>query len=76
MGYPLKATTIERISAAQASTLPLRSDAEIRNIEVAIKGTVFMRDFHYGRGDMAGARLHAIRLGTLRGQLRQLKAGK
>jgi hypothetical protein len=75
MRYPLKATTIERISAAQASTLPLRPDAAIRNLEIAIKGTVFMRDFHYGCGNLPGARLHAIRLGTLRGQLRQLKAG-
>jgi hypothetical protein len=66
---------IRSLRSPSMRSLETLVDGHIRNLEITIKGTVFMRDFHYGCGNLPGARLHAMRLGTLRGQLRQLKAG-
>lgn len=56
--------------------LPLSRDAHIRNLESAIRGTDMLRTFRFRIGDIPGARLQAIRLGTMRNELRQLKAAQ
>lgn len=72
MYNPLRPATIERISMAQASTLPLSRDAEIRNAEQIIRAIENLRHFHFTTGDLYAARLHAIRLGVKRSELRRL----
>ena len=56
--------------------LPPTRDGKINNLEQLIRALTNLRAFKYGTNDLYGARLHAIRLGTVRRELRQLKAGK
>jgi hypothetical protein len=58
------------------AALPLLHEAEIDNLEKLIRAIENLRAFKYTTGNMPEARLHAIRLGTVRSELRQLKAGK
>ena len=55
--------------------LPITRQAEIYNLEQLIRALVNLRGFKHSINDLYGARLHAIRLGTVRSELRQLKAG-
>lgn len=57
-------------------SLPVRRGAQIENLEQLIPAIENLRAFKFAIGNMPEAKLHAIRLGTIRSQLRQLKAGK
>ena len=56
-------------------TLPLTKQAKIRVTQDTIKGVEMLRAFHYGAGNIHGARLAAVRLGCLRSALRLMQRG-
>ena len=53
--------------------LPVLRAGQIRNLEMTIGAAEDLRRFKYRIGDIYGARLQGIRLGTMRAELRQLK---
>jgi len=53
--------------------LPVPCAGQIRNLESTIGSAEDLRKFKHLIGDLYGARLQAIRIGTMRAQLRQLK---
>ena len=60
---------------AKLPALPLPRDASIRVTEQVIRAMENLRAFHYKTGNLDGARLHAIRIGIKRGELRRMRAG-
>jgi hypothetical protein len=55
--------------------LPLTRQAKIRVTQDTIRGVEMLRAFHYGAGNIDGARLAAFRLGCLRSVVRLLQRG-
>jgi hypothetical protein len=54
---------------------PLPVISYIHILHIAIKGTENLRAYKFTIGNLPEARLHAVRIGTMRAELRQLKAG-
>lgn len=61
---------------AQPLPLPISKDGMVWILECDIRAVENLRTFHYMVGNLPDARLHAMRLGKKRAELRQLKAGK
>ena len=61
---------------ALVPALPLLRSQKIDNLEKLIRAIGNMRAFKFATGNIPEARLHAIRIGTVRAELRALKAGR
>jgi len=54
--------------------LPLSIESQIWVLKNRINAAVGLRTFKFAVGDLYEARLHAVRIGTMRAELRRMKA--